>query len=71
MISDALERYTRARDEAAAALDGLRAALARHDDRPDAGSDRAALSAADERLRNGRFVLAVVGEFSSGKFANF
>jgi len=61
-----LARYRSARDDVAAALDELRglvAGSARHD----AGEDDAALARTTARLRDGRFVLAVVGEFSSGK----
>jgi len=57
--ADAMRRYERARDEASAALAALEAELA-----PDA---RAGVHAARMRLERGKFVLAVVGEFSSGK----
>jgi len=57
--ADAMRRYERARDDASAALATLEAQLA-----PDA---RAGVHAARMRLERGKFVLAVVGEFSSGK----
>ena len=65
-MADALGRYGSARDDVAACLDELRAlvgTVAWHD----AADDAAALARTAERLREGRFVLAVVGEFSSGK----
>jgi GTPase SAR1 family protein len=57
--ADAMLRYERARDDASAALTALESDLA-----PDA---RAGVHAARIRLERGKFVLAVVGEFSSGK----
>ncbi len=57
--ADAMQRYERARDDGSAALAALESALA-----PDA---RAGVHAARMRLERGKFVLAVVGEFSSGK----
>jgi hypothetical protein len=57
--ADAMRRYERARDDASAALATLEAQLA-----PGA---RAGVRAARLRLERGKFVLAVVGEFSSGK----
>ncbi len=65
-MADGLERYRAARDAAVSALAELEALLAGafwHD----AASDRDGLAHTIERLRDGRFVLAVVGEFSSGK----
>jgi predicted GTPase len=55
-VPDSLARYAAARDEVAALLDELSAAL-----------ESGAVRQMAERLRSGRFVLAVVGEFSSGK----
>ena len=57
--ADAMRRYERARDEASAGLAELEAALA--------SDARAGVHAARTRLERGKFVLAVVGEFSSGK----
>ena len=57
--ADAMRRYERARDDASAALASLENELA-----PDA---RAGVHASRMRLERGKFVLAVVGEFSSGK----
>jgi GTPase SAR1 family protein len=67
-LKDPLDIYRAARDDVAACLDDLRALVAseaarRHDGDEDAG----ALARTAVRLREGRFVLAVVGEFSSGK----
>lgn len=55
-MADSLARYAAARDEVAALLEELSATL-----------ESADLRHTAERLRDGRFVLAVVGEFSSGK----
>jgi GTPase SAR1 family protein len=66
-VNDPLERYRSARDEVAARLDELRALVAESAEWHDAGDDKLALERAVGRLRDGRFVLAVVGEFSSGK----
>ncbi|HEV3140159.1 MAG TPA: dynamin family protein, partial [Vicinamibacterales bacterium] len=67
-MNDPLDRYRTARDEVAARLDELRAQLGdRAAGRYGADEDDAALARAIARLRDGRFVLAVVGEFSSGK----
>jgi hypothetical protein len=55
-VTDSLARYAAARDEVATLLDELSAVL----ESPD-------LRGTADTLRNGRFVLAVVGEFSSGK----
>ena len=66
-MTESLERYAAARDDVADALDALRATLAAAATWYDAAADLDALSALAERLRTGRFVLAVVGEFSSGK----
>ncbi len=67
-MADALERYRAARDDVAACLDELRALVGGEAERwHDADADVAALDRIVDRLRNGRFVLAVVGEFSSGK----
>ncbi len=57
--TDALARYEQTRDSAIASLLALEG-LVGHDRRRD-------LTAARTRLERGRFVLAVVGEFSSGK----
>ncbi len=67
-MADALERYGAARDDVAACLDELRE-LVEHDAERwhDAADDAATLARTADRLRHGRFVLAVVGEFSSGK----
>jgi predicted GTPase len=66
-VADSLARYAIARDDVAALLDELCRTLddvARwHGAEDDLGNVRQTA----ERLRNGRFVLAVVGEFSSGK----
>ncbi|MBV8721382.1 MAG: dynamin family protein, partial [Candidatus Eremiobacteraeota bacterium] len=56
---DAMQRYEQARDELVARLLALENELSE--------SRRAELSAARTRLARGKFVLAVVGEFSSGK----
>jgi predicted GTPase len=64
---DSLGRYAAARDEVAALLDELSASLDELARWHGAGDDLKNLRRTAERLRNGRFVLAVVGEFSSGK----
>jgi len=66
-MSTPLERYGAARDDVAAWLEELRAMLEADTERYDASADAQALEQTVLRLRNGRFVLAVVGEFSSGK----
>src|SRR5579885_217841 len=67
-VTDPLEIYRRARDDVADCLDELRAAVAAEAERRHDGADDAeALARTIARLRDGRFVLAVVGEFSSGK----
>jgi hypothetical protein len=66
-VNDPLERYRSARDEVAARLDELSTLVAESAEWHDAGDDKLALERAVARLRDGRFVLAVVGEFSSGK----
>lgn len=67
-MNEPLERYRGARDDVAECLDELRDIVAadavrRHG----AAEDAEALARTTARLRGGRFVLAVVGEFSSGK----
>ena len=62
-----LETYRRARDNALSALDELLAALGGAAAWHDAHNDLEQLATSTARLREGRFVLAVVGEFSSGK----
>ncbi len=67
-MQDPLESYRRARDDVAGALDELRALVEGESSRwYDAADDAATLERSVARLRDGRFVLAVVGEFSSGK----
>jgi predicted GTPase len=67
-VYDPLERYRSARDDVAACLDELRElAGAESQRRHDGAEDADALARTTARLRDGRFVLAVVGEFSSGK----
>jgi predicted GTPase len=66
-VADPLERYHAARDDVAGALDDLRALVGGSARWHDADEDAAVLERTAERLRHGRFVLAVVGEFSSGK----
>ncbi|HEV2644568.1 MAG TPA: hypothetical protein VGT98_17780, partial [Candidatus Elarobacter sp.] len=67
-MKDPLERYRSARDDVAACLDELRELVgAESARRHDEADDVAALARTTARLRDGRFVLAVVGEFSSGK----
>jgi predicted GTPase len=62
-----LDRYAVARDEVAALLDQLAATLRDVANWYGAENDLGALERTAARLRDGRFVLAVVGEFSSGK----
>jgi predicted GTPase len=66
-VPDALERYAAARDDVADCLDELRAVVGDGASWHDAEADADALERVVTRLRHGRFVLAVVGEFSSGK----
>jgi predicted GTPase len=67
-VYDPLERYRSARDDVADCLDELRELVGAESARWfDAGDDAEALARIVARLRGGRFVLAVVGEFSSGK----
>jgi predicted GTPase len=67
-VNDPLESYRSARDDVAACLDELRElAGAESARRHDGEEDAQALARTIARLRHGRFVLAVVGEFSSGK----
>lgn len=66
-MTDSLARYAAARDEVAALLDELAAALDGTARWYGAQTDLEHLRETAERLRTGRFVLAVVGEFSSGK----
>jgi predicted GTPase len=66
-MAGSLDRYAVARDEVANLLDQLSASLADVASWHAASDDLAALTHSAERLRDGRFVLAVVGEFSSGK----
>jgi GTPase SAR1 family protein len=67
-VKDPLENYRGSRDDVAACLDELHALVEAESTRwHDAGDDALTLARSAERLRHGRFVLAVVGEFSSGK----
>jgi GTPase SAR1 family protein len=67
-VYDPLERYRGARDDIAALLAELRELVGNEAARwHDSGADAQALARTVGRLRDGRFVLAVVGEFSSGK----
>ncbi|HEV3087193.1 MAG TPA: dynamin family protein [Candidatus Elarobacter sp.] len=67
-MTDPLAIYRSARDDVAACLDELRELVgAESHRRHDEAEDEAALARTVARLRDGRFVLAVVGEFSSGK----
>jgi GTP-binding protein EngB required for normal cell division len=66
-VPDSLQRYAAARDDVAALMDELSAALDDLARWHGAHDDLAELRSTAERLRTGRFVLAVVGEFSSGK----
>jgi len=67
LIDSPLERYRTARDAAVGALDDLRGTIAADPIWYGAADDVATLERSAERLRDGRFILAVVGEFSSGK----
>jgi predicted GTPase len=62
-----LDRYAIARDEVANLLDELADSVRDVAHWHAADADLAALTGSARRLRDGRFVLAVVGEFSSGK----
>jgi predicted GTPase len=66
-LADSLARYAAARDEVAALLDKLSATLRDVASWHGADGDVEHLAHTAARLRDGRFVLAVVGEFSSGK----
>jgi predicted GTPase len=66
-VADSLARYASARDGVAALLDELSASLETVARWHGAAGDLQNLRETAERLRTGRFVLAVVGEFSSGK----
>jgi len=66
-VAEGLARYAAARDEVADLLDELSAALEAVARWHGASEDLHGLRRTAERLRTGRFVLAVVGEFSSGK----
>jgi predicted GTPase len=66
-VADSLARYASARDDVAALLEELSASLEPVAHWHGAENDLRELRRYAERLRTGRFVLAVVGEFSSGK----
>ncbi len=66
-MADSLARYASARDDVAALLEELSASLEPVVHWHGAEDDLRDLRRYAERLRTGRFVLAVVGEFSSGK----
>ncbi len=66
-MADALARYASARDDVAVLLEELSASLEPVAHWHGADDDLRELRRYAERLRTGRFVLAVVGEFSSGK----
>ncbi len=66
-MAESLARYAAARDDVAALLDELSSALFDVARWHGAEDDVKHLAESAERLRSGRFVLAVVGEFSSGK----
>lgn len=66
-MAESLTRYAAARDDVVAALDELRAALQSSASWHGADGDVASLDGVTAKLRDGRFILAVVGEFSSGK----
>ncbi len=67
MTDSPLEHYRTARDAVAGALDELRELIAANPVWYGAGEDAATLDRDTARLRDGRFILAVAGEFSSGK----
>jgi hypothetical protein len=67
MQDDSLVRYAQARDGVAAALSELRALVSGRVQWYGVDDDLGQLERTVLRLRDGRFVLAVVGEFSSGK----
>jgi hypothetical protein len=66
-MADSLVRYAAARDDVAALLEELSRTLDDVARWHGAADDLSNLRQTAERLRTGRFVLAVVGEFSSGK----
>ena len=66
-MADSLGRYAAARDDVAALLDELSGSLSDVARWHGGTDDVQHLTETAERLRSGRFVLAVVGEFSSGK----
>jgi GTPase SAR1 family protein len=66
-VPDSLQRYAAARDEVARLMDDLSSSLGDLARWHGAAIDLEDLHRTAERLRSGRFVLAVVGEFSSGK----
>jgi len=66
-MAGSLDRYAVARDEVANLLDDLAASVREVASWHAAADDLTALERTAGRLRDGRFVLAVVGEFSSGK----
>ena len=66
-MPDSLARYAAARDDVAALLDEMSGSLEDVARWHGAADDLGNLRQTAERLRTGRFVLAVVGEFSSGK----
>ena len=66
-MADSLARYAAVRDDVAALLEELSHSLQDVARWHGAADDLGNLRQTAERLRTGRFVLAVVGEFSSGK----
>ena len=66
-MNDPLDIYRSARDDVAGALEELQRLVAAAPLWHDADEDAQGLERAATRLRDGRFILAVVGEFSSGK----
>jgi len=66
-MAGSLDRYAVARDDVAPLLDDLVALVRDVATWHAANDDMRALEQSARRLRDGRFVLAVVGEFSSGK----
>ena len=66
-MAGSLARYASARDDVAALLEDLSASLEPVAHWHGAEDDLRDLRRSAERLRDGRFALAVVGEFSSGK----